>query len=130
MAIVIFTQNLGAAVWVVVANTIFNNALKKQLNQRAAEYNLNTQALIANGATGLRDIGLSARQLIGVMDAYGKSVDQVMYLGVGIAGSILLVAWGLGFDNIKTIKKKDALTNENIQKEKEAAKEEDVEKQI
>nr|CAG8993152.1 Efflux pump [Penicillium sclerotiorum] len=129
MAIVIFTQNLGAAVWVVVANTIFNNALKKQLNQRAAQYNLNTQALIANGATGLHKIGLTANQLVGVMDAYGKSVDQVMYLGIGIAGSILLVAWGLGFDNIKTIKKKEALTNENTLKEKEAGKEEDIEKQ-
>ncbi|KAK5680135.1 hypothetical protein LTR17_027555, partial [Elasticomyces elasticus] len=36
IAIIIFAQNLGAAIWVVVANAIFNNSLRKELSQRMA----------------------------------------------------------------------------------------------
>ncbi|OIW25919.1 efflux pump [Coniochaeta ligniaria NRRL 30616] len=124
VAIVIFTQNLGGATWVVVANAIFNNSLRKELSRRASSIGLAPDVIVGSGARSVHSLGLSASQLAAVLDSYGVSIDHAMYLGIGVAAAILPSAWGLGWGNILEIKKLKELTNENNKKEAEPAPEE------
>ncbi|KAK9241689.1 efflux pump [Lipomyces tetrasporus] len=124
MAIVIFTQNLGGATWVVVANAIFNNSLRKQLSQRASSIGLDPDVIVDSGARSVRNLGLSASQLAAVLESYGTSIDHAMYLGIAVAASMLLFAWGLGFENILEIKRLKELTNDKNKKGAEPAPEE------
>lgn len=123
MAIVIFAQNLGGAMWVVVANAIFNNSLRTQLEQRASLIKASPDVIIDTGVRSLRSLGLSASQLGAVLDAYGASIDRAMYLGIAVAASMLLSAWGLGFENILEIKKLKELSSENNKKDEEISSE-------
>ena len=124
MAIVIFTQNVGAATWIVVANAVFNNSLRKQLSNHISSIGLDPDIIIESGARSVRKLGLSPSQLAAVLKAYATSIDHVMYLGIAVAGSILLWAWGMGFDNILEIKKRKELTNNSNEKEAETGSEE------
>ncbi|KAK9320884.1 efflux pump [Lipomyces orientalis] len=124
IAIVIFTQNLGGATWVVVANSIFNNSLRMQLSQRGSSIGLDPDVVVDSGARSVRNLGLSASQLATVLESYGTSIDHAMYLGIAVAASMLLVAWGLGFENILEIKRLKELTNDNNKKGAEPAPEE------
>ncbi|KAJ8096544.1 efflux pump [Lipomyces tetrasporus] len=123
MAIVIFTQNLGGATWVVVANAIFNNSLRKQLSQRASSFGLDPDVIVDSGARSVRNLGLSASQLAAVLESYGTSIDHAMYLGIAVAASMLLFAWDLGFENILEIKRLKELTSDNNKKGAEPAPE-------
>jgi hypothetical protein len=63
MAILIFCQNFGGAVFLIIAETIFGNSLRRLI----AEYvpGADVKAVIAAGATGWRSI-LSENQVSGV----------------------------------------------------------------
>ena len=105
MAIVIFTQNIGGATWVVVANAIFNNSLRKELSRRAASVDINPDVILGGGASSVHKMGLSAYQLIAVLESYAVGIDHAMYLGIAVAGSILFFSWDLGFKNIRETKR-------------------------
>ncbi|KAK6426927.1 hypothetical protein LTR81_000705 [Elasticomyces elasticus] len=91
-AIIIFAQNVGAAIWVVVANAIFNNSLRKELLQRAALIGPSPEVIIEAGVGNIRAAGLTPSQLAAVLVPYGKAIDQTMYLGIAVFGSVMLVA--------------------------------------
>ena len=129
VAIVLFTQNLGGAVWVVVANAIFNNSLRKQLSQRVSQIGRDPEVIIQSGARGVWNLNLSPTQLAAVLESYGKGVDDAMYLGIAVSVIMLVFAWGLGFKNIHKIKKLKELTDDNNKKEEQSTSEgEDAEK--
>ena len=88
---------MGAAVWVVVANAIFNNSLRKELSQRAALIGPSPEVIIEAGARNIRAAGLTPSQLAAVLVAYSKAIDRTMYLGIAVFGSVMLVAWEMGF---------------------------------
>ena len=64
---VIFFQTLGGALIVAVSQSIFGNVFKNQINQLTIP-GLNTQAIIAAGQTGFREL-LSPEQLPPVLAA-------------------------------------------------------------
>jgi hypothetical protein len=97
-ALVVFAQNLGGAVFLSVDQIIFSSRLRHYLAIYAPE--INPQVVIAAGATRIREAVPSA-SLPGVLLAYSKSFDRVMYLGIGAAGGALLAAFGMGWVNIK-----------------------------
>ena len=68
--------------------------------------------VIGAGARGVHSLGLSGAALQALLDSYAKSIDRVMYLGVGLAAGALVFCWGLGWHNILEIKKKEALVAE------------------
>ncbi|KAM0803432.1 major facilitator superfamily-domain-containing protein [Usnea florida] len=113
IAIVIFAQNIGAAVWVVVANAIFNNTLRKELTQRAALIGPSPEVIINAGARNIRAAGLTPSELAAVLVAYGKAIDRTMYLGIAVYGSVMLVAWEMGFTNLKEVKRQKELKNDS-----------------
>ena len=113
IAIVIFAQNVGAAVWVCVANSIFNNSLRKELSQRAALIGPSPETIIEAGALNIRAAGLTPSQLAAVLVAYGKAIDRTMYLGIAVFGSVMLVCWGMGFKNLKKVERQKEIKNDS-----------------
>lgn len=103
--------------WVVVANAIFNNTLRKELLQRAALIGPSPEVIIAAGAHDIRGVGLSPSELAAVLVAYGKAIDRTMYLGIAVFGSVMLVAWEMGFKNLKEVEKQKELKNDSTSEE-------------
>jgi hypothetical protein len=112
MAIVLTVQTFGSSVWLIVANVIFNNSLHSLLWENAPVIGLAPDIVIGAGARGVHSLGLSGAALQALLDSYAKSVDRVMYLGIGLAAGALAFCWGLGWHNILEINKKEALVDE------------------
>jgi hypothetical protein len=105
MSIVLFAQNLGGSVFLVVANAIFNNGLGRELQSRASSLNVNPQTIIDVGARSVRDLGLSPEGLSAAVQSYANAVDQVMWLGVATAIATILCSFGMGHGNIHKMKR-------------------------
>jgi hypothetical protein len=112
MAIVNFTQNIGSAVSLITANTIFSNSLRDQLQQRITEIGVSPDVIVGAGVRSIRDL-VSGAQLDAVLDAYAASIDRVMYLGIGTAVMILVFAWGLGWKDIRKTREIKDITNDS-----------------
>jgi len=102
MALVIFSQSFGAAVFLSLAETIFSNSFKTLISDYAPS--VNGQSVIDAGATGFRKI-VSGADLAGVLIAYAKSIDRVFYLAAGMGVGCFVFAWGMGWKDLR--KKKD-----------------------
>ena len=98
MAILILCQNLGAAVFLTLAQTVFSNSLHSAITKDAP--GVSADAVLAGGAGMIRTL-VSAQQLPEVLRAYSKAVDSVMYLGIGLGGLAFVCAWGLGWKDIR-----------------------------
>jgi len=103
MALVMFCQTFGGALWLSVAETTFSRSLVAGLHQFAPDVNI--QAVVAAGATGFRQI-VSPADLIGVLRAYALAIDRVFYLGVGVSVGAFAFGWGIGWRKIKKEKEK------------------------
>ncbi len=112
MAIVLTVQTFGSSVWLIVANVIFNNSLDHLLLENASVNGLAPNIVIGAGARGVHSLGLSGASLQALLDSYAKSIDRVMYLGVGLAAGAFVFCWGLGWHNLLEIKKREALVAE------------------
>ncbi|KAL2866060.1 MDR family MFS transporter [Aspergillus lucknowensis] len=115
MAIMIFCQNLGGAVFLIAAQTIFSNILRDEITKHAPGVDANL--IIAAGARSIRNF-VSSEQLARVLEAYSTAIDGVMYLGVGISVAAFVFAGGLGWKDIR-VNKKD---NQSVVKEDGVAK--------
>ena len=100
MAIVIFCQNIGGAIFLIAANAIFSNILRQQLQQRVAEIGVTPDIIVNTGVRSIRQL-VSGDQLAAVLQAYSNSVDHVMYLGIGVSVAAFTFAWGLGWKDIR-----------------------------
>lgn len=97
-ALVVFAQTLGGAVFLSLDQIIFGSSLRHYLAIFAPE--INPQVVIAAGARGLHK-AVPEASLPGAILAYGKSFDRVMYLATGCSGGAILLAFGMGWINIK-----------------------------
>ena len=123
MAIVIFCQGTGGAVFLIVANAVFSNSLRRQLTPQTSKIGIAPEVIIDAGARGLRKLIPDGERLAIVLQAYTDSIDNVMYVGVAVACAAFAFAWGLGFKDIRREKEKN-----NAQTTKSAAtKEKDLE---
>ena len=103
MALMMFSQTFGGALWLSIAETIFSRGLLDGLRQFAPA--VNAQAVVAAGATGFRQI-ISPADVLGVLRAYALAVDRVFYLAVGVSVGAFAFSWGIGWRKIKKEKKK------------------------
>lgn len=101
MAIMIFCQNLGGAVFLIAAQTIFSNILRQQIENVPG---VNASVIIAAGARSIRNL-VSDEQLAGVLEAYSTAIGKVMYLGIGVSVASFAFTWGLGWKDIRVHKK-------------------------
>nr|XP_036580115.1 major facilitator superfamily transporter [Colletotrichum truncatum]KAF6787947.1 major facilitator superfamily transporter [Colletotrichum truncatum] len=111
MAIVIFMQNMGGAIFLVAANAVFSNTLRKELQQRALLIGVEPDVIVNSGLNSIRRL-VSGDQLRHTLQAYSDSVDTVMYLGIGIGFATFSFAWGLGWKDIRVERKLKALKSE------------------
>ena len=102
MALTIFSQSFGAAVFLSFAETIFSNSFGNLIPKYAPS--VNAQSIIDAGATKFRKI-VSGTNLAGVLIAYARSVDRVFYLAAGMGVGCFIFAWGMGWKDLR--KKKE-----------------------
>lgn len=81
-SILTFTQTLSSAIFLPIAQSVFQNQLSANLRSNAPE--VDTILIIQSGATGFRD-HLTASQLPLVLNAYDQALCQTFYVGVGVA---------------------------------------------
>ncbi|TGO40959.1 hypothetical protein BHYA_0029g00280 [Botrytis hyacinthi] len=98
-----FSGYFGSAVFLSFASTIFTNSLTKEL----AKYvpNIDEEAIVASGATGLRDL-VTGAELERVLIAYNESLIRCFYLAAGASSAAFLCSFGLGWETVKKKKKK------------------------
>ena len=92
---------------------MFNNTLRKELSQRAALIGPSPEVIIEAGARNIRGAGLKPSELAAVLVAYGKAIDKTMYLGIAVFGCVMIVAWEMGFTNLKDVKRQKELKNDS-----------------
>lgn len=97
-AMPVFFQTLSGAISLSLGQVVFSDRLRHGLDSYAPE--VNADIVIMAGATGVR-AAVPPVSLPGVVLAYSKAFDNVMYLGVGLAGGQFLFAFGMGWINIK-----------------------------
>ncbi|RDA95262.1 hypothetical protein CP533_1848 [Ophiocordyceps camponoti-saundersi (nom. inval.)] len=88
IAIVLFAQQLGGAIFVSVGQTILSGALVQKLSHVPG---LDPQAIVRAGATELRRM-LPARYLPTVLDAYNFACTRIFYAALALAFAQLLTA--------------------------------------
>lgn len=96
VALVVFSQNLSGSVFLSLAQVIFSNQLRHELGVYAPD--VNADAVVAAGASaaGVHD-SVPRALLPGVLMAYSKSFDHVMYLATGAACGAFVTALGMGW---------------------------------
>lgn len=108
-ATLVFCQTFGGAMFISIANSIFNNTLKRELLDRV-HGNVSAQTIMGVGATGIRSI-VPADDLPGVLWAYAKAFDAVFYLVTAGSVCMFIVSWGMGW---KDIRKKKTVTTPSV----------------
>ena len=98
MAILVFCQTFGGALFLSFTETILTNSLRTQIPIYAPY--VDSKAVIAAGATAVRDV-VPTDQLAGVLEAYVESIDRVFYLTVGAACGIFVFAWGMKWTDVR-----------------------------
>lgn len=97
-ALVVFSQQFGGAVFLSLAQVVFGKGLRDNLAIYAPD--ANAEGVIAAGATAVRS-AVSAASFPGVLLAYSKAFDHVMYLATGAAGGALFFAFGMGWSKLR-----------------------------
>jgi hypothetical protein len=105
MAIIIFCQNMGGAVFLVAANSIFSNGLRKELQKHIDEIGVNPDIILSAGVTTIRRI-VSGDKLTAALKCYTTAISHVMYLGIGVSVATFAFGWGLGWVDIRKVKQK------------------------
>lgn len=118
-ACVQFFQSMGGAIFIAVAQSLFQNGLTEAVQRDAP--GVPAEIFINSGASQVRQIlaQLGAEQFTDVvLGAYLQGLRNTYYMSVALAGSAFIVACGLSW---KKIKKRGAVTGES-DKEDEAEK--------
>ncbi|KAI9667450.1 MAG: hypothetical protein M1821_000266 [Bathelium mastoideum] len=98
MALVMFSQSFGGALFLSFCDTIFTNSLKTLVPKYAPS--VDPEVIINAGATGFRTV-ISKVQQTGVLVAYSKVVDRVFYFTTGLAAASFAFCWFMGFNDIR-----------------------------
>ena len=98
MALLIFAQTFGGALFLSFAETDFSNSLIKAINTFAP--NVSAKAINDAGASGVRAI-VPKPELASVILAYNQAVQHAFYLAAGSAAVTLVFCWGMGWKSIK-----------------------------
>lgn len=102
MALLMFSQTFGGALFLSFSDTIFTNSLKALIPTYAPSIDANT--VINAGANGFRRL-ISSSNLRNVLVAYAKSVNWVFYLTASAGVCCFIFTWGMGWKDIR--KKKE-----------------------
>jgi hypothetical protein len=99
-ALVMFFQTFGGALFVSVAQNVFNNRLISELLIEAKGVDPNV--ILHVGATSLRN-AVKPELLAGVQSAYNIGLTETWYAAVAMA-CLSIFAWGVEFKSVKGMK--------------------------
>ena len=97
-AVLVFAQTFGGAVFISVANVIFNNKLHNELLSRLPH--LDAEAIINAGATAVREV-VKPQDLPEALMAYSEGVSATFLLAVAASGMWFIFSWGIGWKDIR-----------------------------
>jgi hypothetical protein len=103
MAMLVFCQLFGGALFVTFAELAFSNGLTSGLAKYAPA--VNPLTVIDAGASAFRNI-IPADQLHGVLQAYVVGFEHVLYLSTASIGACLIFCWGMGWKKVHKAKPK------------------------
>ncbi|KAF4952325.1 hypothetical protein FSARC_12668 [Fusarium sarcochroum] len=98
MAVLVFCQTFGGAIFVSAANVIFTNKLRDELESRLP--NIDTQSIIDAGAGAVSDI-VSPANLPQVLSAYSEGVRATFLLCVACTSIMFFTSFGMGWKDIR-----------------------------
>lgn len=97
-AIIMFSQTLGGALFVLVAQNVFTNSLLK--NVKAIVPDVDPTIVLDAGATTLQKV-IPSQYLAGVRQAYNDSITDTFYVGVAMGAVSIVGALALEWKSIK-----------------------------
>ena len=97
-SVIMFTQQLGGALFISVAQNIFTNRLISGL--REVVPNINPAIVLSTGATSLKS-AIDPRYLSGVLFVYNRAVTNTFYISVAMAALSLVGALGMEWKSVK-----------------------------
>lgn len=101
MALMVFSQTFGGALFLSFAETDLTTSLKKGLTEFAPSVDI--QAVLDAGATGFRSV-IPAASVNGVVLAYNQAISSVFYMSIGVSVATFFLAWGMGWKSVKKAK--------------------------
>jgi hypothetical protein len=104
VSIMFFMQGLGGAIWLSVAQTIFDHSLVINLRGVA---DLDPAMIVKTGATDLRNL-VPAESLPAVLVAYNSALSTTFKLAVGCAVATIIAGATMEWRNIKGMKNGEA----------------------
>ncbi|OCL02654.1 putative efflux pump antibiotic resistance protein [Glonium stellatum] len=96
-------QMLGGAIFVAVAQNVFQNNLKSDIHGRFPSFN--TETIFDVGATGLSSL-FDTQQLGQVLPIYCKTITRIFYIVAGLCAASIIGALGTEWVSVKKIHKK------------------------
>lgn len=103
MALLIFSQLFGGALFLSFAQTAFTNGLIKYVTIYAPGVSAETVIAAGAGASAIQQ-AVPKAALKGVLEAYNTSINHVFYLAAASAAAMFIFCWGLGWKSIKKAK--------------------------
>lgn len=97
-SVVMFSQTLGGALFISVAQNIFTNRLISGLAQVVPD--LNSGIVLATGATSLKD-AIGPQFLSGVLFVYNRALTDTFYISVAMASLSIFGALGMEWKSVK-----------------------------
>jgi hypothetical protein len=97
LSLLVFVQYLLSAVFLTLANTIFDSGLRNYLSQISG---VNAEQVIAAGATLFRTF-VPQDKIPEIVDAYSKSVNHVFYFAAGLGFLMFATSFGLGWVDVR-----------------------------
>lgn len=121
LALLIFVQNLAAAVFLVVANTIFTQSLVKKLGIYAPSVSPKAALEAGSSAGAVRKLVDPSKpwEVDGVLQAYSESLKNIWLMLVAFAGLAFICAFGMGWVDVR--KKKEGKDEKKSEVEEEPA---------
>lgn len=108
LAFLIFIQNVFAAIFVVVANTVFTQSLIKKLARYAPSVSPQAALEAGGSAEAVRKLSGNSGELAGILTAYNDSLRNIWYMLVAFGCIASFFAFGMGW---RDVRKKDATNN-------------------
>jgi MFS family permease len=99
MALVVFMQTLGGAVFLSVGQNVLTSHLVGGIGRLLVE-GLDPAVIVNTGATDLRDL-VPAEQLPAVLEVYSEALRRVFLISTGLASVTILGALGLEWRSVK-----------------------------
>jgi hypothetical protein len=102
MAFLVFSQNFGVSVGIVLSQTAFAQTLTSTILRYAPSISPQAALNAGSGAGAVRDLVIGHEdELNGVLLAYSESLRNVFYFLVGLAALAVALSLGMGWVDVR-----------------------------